>query len=382
MESEFENIRSYNDEEISAILKELSENSIVPAAIRKQFFPWLPKKIEKPFDDLVKTYFRLKIRGIRTVEQFQRRIMKDVAADWIIKKTSDGVTVSGLENLKNVPHVYVSTHRDILFDSVLTGYVLVNNGFGVPAIAFGDNLMANKFVADLIRANKGFVVKRGLSRREKLNEAYRLSRYIWHLHQQRESVWIAQREGRAKDGDDRTNPSLSKMLYMCQRKGGLGFSDFIRNIKIVPVSIAYEKDPCDVLKARELQEMAEKIDFEKDPEEDTRSMSLSIRRDKGRIHVSFGPVLDNAFENERDVALEIDRSIHSMYKLWPTNYIACDVLNGSEEFASLYSDSERAAFLKRFEGEREEVRLLALEMYARPVMNRQALLGEAGDGFR
>jgi 1-acyl-sn-glycerol-3-phosphate acyltransferase len=377
MDCEFEDIRPYNDDEIPAVLRRLVESPKLLSAIRKEVFPRAPKQIEKFLHYLIKTYFRLKIRPIRTVEQFQHRIMRDMAFDWIAKKTINGLTVSGLENLKSDPHLYVSNHRDIIFDSVLIGYVLVNNGFGIPAIAFGDNLMANEFASDLIRANKAFVVKRGLSRREKLNEAYKLSRYIWDLHQHGESVWIAQREGRAKDGDDRTNPSLITMLYLSQREKGLSFPDFIREIKVVPVAISYEKDPCDVLKAREMQERSENSDFEKKSEGDAKSMYLSLRKHKGRIHVAIGPVLHDGFTKERDVAAGIDQTVHRTYKLWPSNYIAYDELMDSREYASHYTPEQREEFLNRFREEPQDIRRRALAMYAQPLINKRALLTDS-----
>ena len=160
------------------------------------------------------------------------------------------------------------------------------------------------------------------------------------------------------------------------------FGDYIRKAGIVPVAISYEKDPCDLAKARELHEKAANSNYEKPPGADARSMYLGLRKEKGRIHIAIGKPLKGEYADEKDVALEIDQVIHSLYKLWPTNYIACDVLNDSEAYAPLYSENERAGFLKRFEVEREEVRRLALQMYARPAINKQALLGEAGDGFR
>ena len=352
--------------------------------IRKEVYSRWPAVFAPLLDLVVRRHFRRRFDSVRTVDEFQRKLTVDLVLEWIISHTTEGLSFSGLENLdKTNSHVFISNHRDIILDCALLNYVLARNGFPMFAISFGDNLMVNELVTDLIRANKSFVVKRGLPpSREMAREANRLSTHIWLLRGQGESIWIAQREGRAKDGDDRTNPALIKMLYLSQRKAGLPFGDYIRRAGIVPVAISYEKDPCDLSKARELFERAANSNYEKPPGEDARSMYLGLRKEKGRIHIAIGNPLGGEYADEKEVALDIDRAIHSMYKLWPTNYIAYDALNDSKAYGSLYSENERAAFLRRFEGEREGVRLLALEMYARPVMNKQALLGEAGDGFR
>jgi 1-acyl-sn-glycerol-3-phosphate acyltransferase len=382
MDAAFDDIRPYNDDEITMVLRRLAGNRSLAAAIRKEIFPRVPSGFGPFLEYLIKRYLLRRVRAIQTVELFQRRITSDVVLNWVIEHTSDGLTFAGLENLEHgKSHIFISNHRDIVLDSALLAYVTGNNGFGIPAISFGDNLMVNELVTDLIRANKSFVVKRSLPPREMAREAGRLSMYIWSLQEQGESVWLAQREGRAKDGDDRTNPALIKMLYLSQRKGGLPFGDYIRKAGIVPVAISYEKDPCDLSKARELFERAANSNYEKPPGADARSMYLGLRKGKGRIHISIGNPLRGEYADEKEVALDIDRAIHSMYKLWPTNYIAYDALNDSEAYGSHYSENERAAFLQRFEREREEVRGLALEMYARPVINKRALLGEPGDGF-
>jgi len=383
VDSEFDDIRPYRDEEIASVLKRLSGNQMLLSGIRKKVFPRFPKLTEESLDCLVKTYFRMKLGTIRTVEQFQRKITSDVVLKRIINRTSDGLSFSGLENLeRRSPHIFISNHRDIVLDSALLSYVVANNGFGIPVIAFGDNLMINEVVSDLIRANKAFVVKRGLPPRERIKEAYKLSRYIWHLHEKGELVWIAQREGRAKDGNDRTDKAVIKMLYLSQRKGGLSFSQYVRRVNIVPVAISYELDPCDVLKAKELKEGAERNDREKKMQADLLSMYHGVTGHKGRVHIALGNRLQEEYQTEADVAREIDRTIHRMYKLWPSNYIAYDEYMGSREYSSNYSSEQRSAFLRRFHEEPPAIRSRVVAMYAQPVINRRSLMSERDEVVR
>ena len=374
MDDRFRSIRPYNDSEIGAVLRRLAKNRSLIGGIRNEVFPGLPKMLRRPADYFLRTTFLRKIGTIRTVEQFQRKITSGVVLDWIIKHTTNGLSFSGLENLdQDRPYVFVSNHRDIVLDSALLSYVVGNNGFGIPAIAFGDNLMINDVVSDLIRANKSFVVRRKLPFKEKVKAAYELSRYIWFLHEQGESVWIAQRAGRAKDGDDKTNPSLIKTLYMAQRKNGINFKEFIREINIVPVAVSYEKDPCDLLKAKELLEKAENNFPERKKHEDLEDMYMGLKGEKGRVHVALSRPLCGEYQREEEVAKDIDRSIHRIYRLWPTNYIAYDELEASKEYSAMYSYEERGDFLERFRQEREDIRRKALAMYAQPVINQRAL---------
>ena len=376
---EFDDIRPYNDKEICVVLNRFTKDRRLINGIRKEVYSKWPAVLSPLLDYVVKRYFRKRFASVRTVDEFQRRITVDIVLEWIVKHTTDGLSFCGLENLdKTNTHVFVSNHRDIVLDSALLNYVLVRNGFPIFAIAFGENLTANALVSDLIRANKSFVVKRNLAFKERVRAADQLSRYIWFLHGQGESVWIAQREGRAKEGDDRTNPSLIKMLFMSQRKGGLTFKGFAQAILIVPVAVSYEKDPCDIIKAKEMKEKVENPTFQKKPSDDIRSIYLGLRGDKGRVHFALGEPLREEFENERDVADAIDRAIHRKYKLWPTNYIAYDAMKGSTECSAKYSPEQRAAFLKRFSEEPQEIRRRVLGMYAQPVVNQRALQSDGG----
>jgi 1-acyl-sn-glycerol-3-phosphate acyltransferase len=375
MNAEFEDIRPYSDEEICAVLDRFARNRWLMKGIRKEVYSRWSSVFAPLLDLVVRRYFRKRFASVRTVDEFQRKITVDIVLEWIVNHTTEGLSFSGLENLdKTITHIFISNHRDIVLDSALLNYVLAKNHFPIFAIAFGDNLMVNDLVSDLIRANKSFVVKRKLPFKERIQAAYQLSRYIWVLLHQGESVWIAQGEGRAKDGNDRTNPSLIKMLYMSQRKGGLRFNEFVHEMNIVPVAVSYEKDPCDLLKARELQERANNSHYKKEKEADIQSMYLGLRGGKGRVHFAISKPLRGEYRNELDVAKEIDRVIQGMYKLWPSNYIAYDEKKGSGEYSSKYSPDQRKAFLNRFAGEAPEICTRALAMYAQPVINQRALI--------
>jgi hypothetical protein len=374
MDNEFDDIRPYKDAEIPAALKRFVENRWLTSGIRREVFPRLPSLLNPIFDFAVKTYLRKKFASIHTVDDFQRKITRDMVLAWIVKHTTDGLSHSGLKHLqKGKAYIFISNHRDIVLDSALMNSVLSHNGFGIPAIAFGANLMISELVSDLIRANKSFIVKRDLSFKKRIQAAHHLSLYIWFLHHEGESVWIAQREGRAKDGDDRTSPALIKMLHMSQRKGGLSFSKYIQEVNIVPVAVSYEKDPCDLLKARELHEKEKHDNYEKKKEDDLLSMYNGLKGDKGRIHFAFAKPLQAGYQNEQEVASEMDLTIHSIYRLWPTNYIAYDELNRSKEYSTMYSAEEHTDFLRRFQHERDDIRIKVLAMYAQPVINRRAL---------
>ena len=374
MDSEFDDIRPYNDAEIPAALERFIKNQGLISWIRKEVFPGCPAFLEPVSDFLLKTYLRKKLAPVKTVDEFQRNIMAKMILARIVKHTTDGVSFSGLEYLnKGSAYIFISNHRDIVLDSALTNYVLAINGFSIAAIGFGDNLMINELVTDLIRSNKSFIVKRNLPFKQRIKAAHQLSRYFWFLHEQGESVWIAQREGRAKDGDDRTNPSVIKMLYLSQRKGGLSFSRYIQESNMVPVAVSYEKDPCDLFKAREMHEKEKHGNYEKKRDDDLLSMFNGLKGDKGRLHIAFGKPLQREYGDERDVARDIDRTIHSAYKLWPTNYMAYDELNASKEYSAMYSAKELTDFLERFRQESEDISRKALAMYAQPVINQRVL---------
>ena len=370
MSAEFDDIRPYNDEELHVVLDRISRNKWLVSGVRNVFWPGCPKIIKPIVDVFVRGTVRKRLFAMRTVDEFQRKIVVGQILERIIQKTTDGLTVSGTENLD--PHgayIYISNHRDITLDSALLNYLLAHSGLGIAEIAFGDNLLMNAFVSDLIRINRGFIVKRDLPIREQVKELYHLSRYIHQTTGEGNSVWIAQREGRAKDGNDETNPAIIKMLYLAHREQGLSFDEFQKRVKIVPVAISYELDPCDRMKAWELYRKHKRGVHKKRKNEDLVSMFAGLTGYKGRVHFAFAPPLREDFASEKDVAAAIDRDIFRLYRQWPSNYIAYDTVTQTARFRDKYSVKEMMKFVKRFKGLSEPVKALAYSIYANSVKN-------------
>ncbi|MFA5698540.1 MAG: 1-acyl-sn-glycerol-3-phosphate acyltransferase [Sphaerochaeta sp.] len=315
--------------------------------------------------ELVKYIIAL-LDEVTTYEQFQRSITAGIFLPKIVEKSVTAFTFSGLENLeKDQAYLYMSNHRDIVLDCALIDLALAQGDMMLMEMAIGDNLLTNQFITDLFKLNGGVVVKRDLPMREKYLESLRLSSYFVELISERnQSIWVAQKSGRSKDGIDVTNPAIIKMLHLSQKKKGVSFSEVIQRTKIVPVAVSYEYDPLDVNKAAEqLRKHSDKRQYE-----DVISMTKGLRGFKGRIHISFGtPLTDRAYTSPEEVALEIDRQIHTNYTLWPTNYYAYDYVNSSSAYAEHYQNFDGEAFLNRFKFRREEVRDFALNAYANPV---------------
>ncbi|MFA5447779.1 MAG: 1-acyl-sn-glycerol-3-phosphate acyltransferase [Sphaerochaeta sp.] len=306
---------------------------------------------------------------VRTYDDFQRKITAGVFLPQVVENSVDEFTFSGTESLdKETAYLFVSTHRDIVLDCALIDLALDAADQMLCEMAIGDNLLTNEFVTDLFKLNGGVTVKRNLPMRESYLESIRLSSYLVELISEvNKSVWIAQKSGRSKDGKDITNPAVIKMLHLSQRKKGVSFSEVINKVRIVPVAVSYEKDPCDVIKAREEVHSSFFGRRKKRLYEDLISISRGLKGDKGRIHISFGEPISGEWENSEQVAREIDRQIHLTYRLWPTNLWAYDYLNKSSEHASSYADFDHEAFMARFEGLKPEVREYVLNAYANPV---------------
>ncbi len=315
--------------------------------------------------ELVKYIISL-LDKVTTYEEFQRNVTAGVFLPKIVEKSVTAFTYSGTENLqKEQAYLYMSNHRDIVLDCALIDLALAQADQMLMEMAIGDNLLTNQFVTDLFKLNGGVVVKRTLPMREKYLESLRLSAYFVELiSEMNQSIWVAQKSGRAKDGIDVTTPAIIKMLHLSQKKKGVSFSEVISKSHIVPVAVSYEYDPLDVNKAGEV--LSRKSD--KRQYEDVISMNKGLKGYKGRIHVSFGtPLTDRLYNTPEEVANEIDRQIHLNYKLWPTNYFAYDFVNETTTFADHYKDFDHETFLNRFKFRREEVRDFALNAYANPV---------------
>ena len=369
---EFDDIRPYNDDEYHAVTRRLSHNKYLQDFLRNLKWPNAPKILHPAAGWLVGLFVRRELGKVDRIADFQKDLVVGRLVQWIVDKTTDGVSCSGLENLeKDQSYLYISNHRDIVLDASLINYFLVHADFATTQIAFGDNLLINEFVSDLIRINKSFIVKRNLPPREQLKASITLSKYINYTLETGDSIWIAQKEGRSKDGSDQTNPAVIKMFYLSQRKSGVEFSDFINKCRIVPVSISYELDPCDTLKGWEIHRKETRDVGEKTKTMDLVSMWTGMKGAKGRVHINYGRPLSGDFENDKDVALALDREIHRGYKLWPSNYISYDEINKTGKYADRYTEKERQDFLNRYRKLGSPVLQKVLSMYARPVTNQE-----------
>jgi glycerol-3-phosphate O-acyltransferase len=287
-----------------------------------------------------------------------------------------------LENLsRDKPCLFISNHRDIAMDPAFVNYMLYHAGFETVDIAIGDNLLKRPFVTDLMRLNKSFIVHRSLKGRELLKSSKQLSEYIHHCIETNRSAWIAQREGRAKDGVDRTDTALLKMLSLAKRE--LGLQESLNFLQIVPVAISYEFDPCDTLKADELYQKAELGSYQKDEQSDIHSIVTGMIGFKGHVHVSFGVPVQLSSDAAEAAAAQIDAQIIHNYLLQPTNFLALEKLRETDpgRVPPIALPPDLVVPVNRDSAEKFETRLAAadprirpylLQMYANPVISRFA----------
>ncbi|MDY0290299.1 MAG: 1-acyl-sn-glycerol-3-phosphate acyltransferase [Sphaerochaeta sp.] len=308
--------------------------------------------------------------SVNSYKDFQEKLSVGFFLPAVLQKSVDAFSFSGLENIdKETAYLFISNHRDIVLDFALINYVLIKGNRTECEMAVGDNLLTNQYITDIFKLNGGVTVRRTLPMREKYMESIRLSSYFVELiTEMNTSIWVAQKSGRAKDGLDVTTPAIIKMLHLSQkRKGGSLFSDVINKCSIVPISVSYEYDPCDIIKATEEVGRLRRGEQPKKKYEDLISISRGLKGYKGGIHIAFGEPLNGSFTHSDQVASEIDRQIHLSYKLWPTNCFAYDYLEQTDTFKDQYADFDSEAFLDRFKSQKEDVRLYALNAYANPV---------------
>ncbi len=325
----FEAIRPYADAEVPAVMARLFADETFLAILAQFRFPRLSGPMGWLLKPLIAHRLRREFAGIHTVEALQNKIEPYI--DRTIERATDGVTYSGLEGLQHgQAYLFLANHRDIVMDPAFVNYAVYQAGIRTPRIAIGDNLLQRPFVSDLMRLNKSFIVHRSITgRREKLAAYQLLSAYINHsIREDRESVWIAQAEGRAKDGDDRTDSAILKMLHMSRKDEP--FAEAMAALRPIPVSISYEYDPCDQAKARELYIRATTGGYSKTPGEDDASIALGITGYKGRVHLSFGRPMDRVAEDAKQMALELDRQIIGNYRLFPVHYLAYAMWEGRD----------------------------------------------------
>ncbi|CAM2774893.1 Acyltransferase [Flavobacterium succinicans] len=368
----FDAIRPFYDSEVNQALSDVIQHPMMKALMNFSF-PEVADEVWK--EQLKKTH---------SIRDFQCNFIYQSVGK-ILEKSSDGLTTSGFEHLeKNTAYLFVSNHRDILLDTTLLNATLFEHGLVMTASAIGDNLVKKSFLKILAKLNRNFLVLRGLSPREMLQSSKLLSEYIGQLllHENR-SVWIAQREGRTKDGNDATNPGVLKMLGMGSDEKNI--MDYFKKVKIVPVSISYEYDPTDVLKMPQLMAEANNEIYIKEKNEDFKNILSGVLGTKKRIHIHVGKVIDseidaivahegNANKQVLGLAQVIDDAILTNYKLWPTNFIAFDLLHKTNQYSHLYTEEEKALFERRLEMriDHDNPQLLEgfLAMYANPVVNK------------
>ncbi len=318
---EFDAIRPYNDAEVSAVLARLLSDKEFLSILTRFRFPRLAGALGWALQPVIARKLRRQFVGINSVATLQDKV--EYYVDHTIERATDGVTYTGVEQFKSgSAYLFLANHRDIVMDPAFVNYAVYHAGLPTPRIAIGDNLLQKPFVSDLMRLNKSFIVHRSIiGRREKMAAYQLLSAYINHsIRNDCQSIWIAQAEGRAKDGDDRTESAILKMFHMSRKDEP--FAEVIRSLNLTPVSISYEYDPCDHAKARELYIRATTGSYAKVPGEDDVSIALGITGYKGRVHVNFAPPITELFEDTKALAIEMDRQILGGYRLFPVHYLA------------------------------------------------------------
>ena len=376
----FEDIRPLNQDEVQSAIEKLLASDEFRSAIRyiKPNLNW---------DEFAAT-----MRACKTKEQFKSTLGYE-AVMTVAQKTTFSLTVSGRSRLPEGKPActFISNHRDIVLDASFLNLILFDVGYGLTQVAIGDNLLIRPWIETFVRLNNSFIVKRGVSVRQMLEVSYTLSAYIHHtIKETKESIWIAQREGRAKDSNDRTQPSVLKMLNMA------GDKDILSNLaslNIVPVSISYEYDPCDYLKAKEFQLKRDNPDYHKTQQDDLLNMETGILGNKGRVHFTIGNRINdrlaeldpNKDKNElfAEVANIIDKEIYRHYRFYPCNYVAYDLLHGTRRFSDHYGLKDKKEFEAYLQGQLDKIdipnkdeaflRRMILEMYTNPLKNHLAI---------
>ena len=376
---EFDEIRPYEEGEMKEALNQLLNDRHFNK-VMQGFAPWLPKGLRNGF-------FKMMFIGVKTPLDFQLRFMKHVVR-YVLKKHAHGYTFnhSTISNRGN--QLFISNHRDIVLDSAILDLMLHEAGFPTTCeIAIGDNLLIYPWIKTLVRMNKAFTVRRSLKAKEMMESSILMSRYIHYaITQKKENIWIAQREGRAKDSSDQTQESVLKMLAY----GGDGtIIERLKELNIVPLTLSYEYDPCDYLKAQEFQQKRDDPSWKKNKQDDLDNMKIGIFGYKGHVHFRTGTPVNEWIDELKDmpktevfkeIAQRIDKAIHSNYMLYPGNFIAYDELNKTNTFQKRYSQHDKKVFEEYLRGQIAKINLpnpdeaflreRILTMYANPVVNK------------
>lgn len=382
--TEFESISPYTDEEAVVALGKLADHPLL-AEFSRKFFP-----------EFEPDFLRALLKNIRSIDEFQVLVMSKFV-EWVLEKTAHNFSYDGISNIDPQKRfLALSNHRDIILDPAITQLVLFRNGIPMTEIAVGDNLVSSQTIEYLLRSNRMIKVVRGISARELYLSSQLLSRYIrLNITEQRSSIWLAQRQGRTKNGYDITEQGLLKMLDM---SGSGDFQKSFEELNIIPMSISYEYEPCDILKARELV-ISRKHKYVKAEGEDLNSIIVGIQQPKGNVHLNIGKPLSSeeiaeaarCDKNDRyqQIRHAVDKRVIEGYKLWKNNYIAYDLVNQSYKYSHMYDPADVEQFVAYMQKQldtvepevnREDLRRIFLDIYANPVVTKELLEKERVTG--
>jgi len=369
----FDDIRPYYDSEVKQKMRLLLKDRVFDEVLMILFK-------NRPKVEMVK----FQLRRIKSVKQLQGVFIYDLL-HWLVDKTSNGLKCSGIDKLdKKKPYLFISNHRDIILDAALLNVLIFEHGMNTTEIAIGDNLLQYEWIEHTVKLNRSFVIRRNLPPRDLMTASRKVSHFIRKsITEDKMSIWIAQREGRTKDGNDKTQDSLLKMLNM-SNKGTI--SEGFNELNIVPVSISYEIEPCGLAKLKELIKK-EHYGQLKTSKDDLKSMSMGMFAPKGRMRFAFGDPIETHFppaeNNEqrnkyiRDIAELIDKQIYKNFKLWPSNYVAYDMLMQEHRFKDKYTNEEQKKFeimveqaMVHVDFPVTDIQERFLKLYANPVINK------------
>lgn len=373
----FDDIRPLNEDEVEGAIEELAASEGLKNAV-KYIMP-----------DLNWDEFTKKMRQCKTKEQFKTTLAYQMVMQ-VAKKTTFSLTISGRSRVpKDTPSTFISNHRDIVLDAGFLNTLLMDIGQGMTQIAIGDNLLIHPWIELVVRLSNSFIVRRKMTVHSLLRESVKLSSYIHYaISVLKESVWIAQREGRAKDSNDQTQTAMLKMLNMGGDRGNALKN--LMELNIVPIAISYEYDPCDFLKAKEFQQKRDNPAFVKSTRDDLLNMETGLLYNKGRVHFTLGsPINDKLKELEHksldknaiiaEIARIIDREIYKHYRFYPCNYVAYDLLHHSVYFRTNYDLRDKVMFENYLQNQIDKIdlankddvflRTKILEMYSNPLKN-------------
>ena len=370
------NIHHYEDDEVSEVISQLLEDqdlfalvSTLKPGLQKYLPSFISTKLSKNF---LTTIFR----DSDSIESFQNSLAPIV--EEMIKRTTSEFTISGIENLNSIPALYISNHRDIALDSLFLNIARYRQGLSTVRIAIGDNLLNGKFSEKIMRLNKSFIVHREIKGvKETLKKLMNLSAYVnKSLIEDRESIWIAQLEGRANDGNDITDPAVLKMLHLSQRKEK-DLNNWLNEVNLTPITISYEFDPLDVTKAIGWEGWRD-LSLEENNKRDIKELINGLIGNKGRVNLHIGEPIMNS-DSYEELARAIDKSMHENFKIYPSAEISDQLLEGktANELGDAFNKEYLHNFITRFKSLDEELKVKVFAMYAAPLINKKR--GQSGD---